>query len=151
MHNYACIPSQGKFILPSFEDALKMLDVLSNRSEFSMMRDWQRGKLNLESKLTPCWSTTFNQLDQTLLLIHVYLLPFNFDNHMGWFFFLATFCMESSGNQKFWDFIDEKKVSVRGGTIWMIYVAIRKVICSLDLAASSLHGWQNYFKTRYTS
>ena len=35
----------------------------------------------------------------------------------------------------------KKKVSVRGEAIWMIYVAIRKVICSLDLAASSLQGW----------
>ena len=25
----------------------------------------------------------------------------------------------------------------------MIYVAIKKVICSLDLAASSLQGWQS--------
>ena len=36
----------------------------------------------------------------------------------------------------------KKKVSVRGEAIWMIYVAIRKVICSLDLAASSLQGWR---------
>ena len=45
----------------------------------------------------------------------------------------------------------KEKVSVRGETILMIYVAIRKVICSPDLAASLFYTLDNpkYFKTRW--
>ena len=51
----------------------------------------------------------------------------------------AIFDVGDKWNQKLRDFID-KKVVVGGEAIGMIYVAIKKVICSLDLAASSLHG-----------
>ena len=58
----------------------------------------------------------------------------------------AIFEVGDKWNQKLRDFID-KKVVVGGEAIGMIYVAIKKVICSLDLAASSLHGGQNNSKT----
>ena len=159
MHNYACIPSQGKFILPCFENALEMLDFFQRElnspwwgigkgENWIGNQNWRPAgrphsinliKLNCAYMNICCFIIlTIIQIDLSSLTIIVSSLP-----PFGW----------SQMETKNFEILltRKKKVSVRGWAIWMIYVAIRKVICSLDLAASSLHGWQNNFKTRCTT
>ena len=132
-------------MLPEFSIHVSQihLKLSSNRIESSISRHWQIGRA-LKS------ISNLMQHSTTVAAIDTFMFKKSRKTTFGESFIWDSNIFSCPSIVRGISLTRKEKVSVRGETILMIYVAIRKVICSPDLAASLFYTLDNpkYFKTR---
>ena len=130
-------------MLPEFSIHVSQihLKLSSNRIEFSISKHWQSPEVNISNLMQ----------HSTTAAIDTFMFKKSRKNYVWWTLIWDSNIFPCPSIVRGISLTRKEKVSVRGETILMIYVAIRKVICSPDLAASLFYTLDNpkYFKTRW--
>ena len=132
-------------MLPEFSIHVSQihLKLSSNRIESLISKHWQIGRALKSISNLMQHSTT--------AAIDTFMFKKSRKNYVWWTLIWDSNIFPCPSIVRGISLTRKEKVSVRGETILMIYVAIRKVICSPDLAASLFYTLDNpkYFKTRW--